>query len=352
MIRIDRGDEPPELASSRIRQLALAALHGPPADFDGYDVPPVKKRLWEAQHRRCAYCERPQGLENQPIEHFRPKAGAQRVADDRSSISKEHYWWLAWTWENLFFACYHCNGAGIKGNHFPIQGPALDAWDFDLRREDGLVDPSLVDPLDHIRWVPMRATEDRSHWAWIPRPCSPQGSRTLRVFDWKKESIGTEVTHHLRTQVLEAYQAVSGQPARWHELHRKLLSGYARFQAATWCALELWRAQDTLPFPTLPRPGRLRPFVVPQGLPAAPAGTPDHAWWRLLAETEYEQAILEICEVQPRSHPDLVEIFRASSATDWRVKQIKKILKTLVGDGRLQVDDAGLYATRSTPEPA
>jgi hypothetical protein len=117
MIRIDRGDEPPELTSSRIRQLALAALSGPPTDFVGYDVSPVKERLWETQHRKCAYCERPQGLENQPIEHFRPKA---------------HYWWLAWTWENLFFACYHCNGQGIKGDHFPIQGPALAAWDFDL----------------------------------------------------------------------------------------------------------------------------------------------------------------------------------------------------------------------------
>lgn len=48
MIRIDRGDEPPELTSSRIRQLAWAALHGPPADFVGYDVRPVKERLWEA----------------------------------------------------------------------------------------------------------------------------------------------------------------------------------------------------------------------------------------------------------------------------------------------------------------
>jgi uncharacterized protein (TIGR02646 family) len=336
MIRIDRGDEPPELTSSRIRQLALAALSGPPTDFVGYDVSPVKERLWETQHRKCAYCERPQGLENQPIEHFRPKA---------------HYWWLAWTWENLFFACYHCNGQGIKGDHFPIQGPALAAWDFDLTHEDGLVDPSLTDPLDHIRWVPMRATGDRSHWAWIPRPHSLAGSRTLRVFDWKKESLGVEVTHHIRTKVLEDYQSVSGQPARWYQLHSRLLSGYARFQAATWCALEVWRDQDKLSLPSLPRPGHARPFVVPRGLPAAPAGTPNRAWWRLLAQTEYDEAILEICDAQPRNRSDLVEIFQASFASDWRIKQIPKMLKALVEDCRLQEAD-GVYATRSTPGPA
>lgn len=106
MIRLTRGPEPDSLVPIREEQLAdarKAVAAGRKIRFDGYSV--VKREIFGAQHRKCCYCEK---LEEQAkyrdVEHYRPKA---------------YYWWLAWTWDNLLFACMDCN-RDHKKDQFPL----------------------------------------------------------------------------------------------------------------------------------------------------------------------------------------------------------------------------------------
>lgn len=66
-----------------------------------YKSEPIKAALSAIYHDKCAFCE--QRVEQWPVEHFRPK-----------SI----YFWLAFSWDNLLYACPVCNG--FKSNFFGI----------------------------------------------------------------------------------------------------------------------------------------------------------------------------------------------------------------------------------------
>jgi len=60
----------------------------------------VQNKLQNIYNNKCAYCE--DKLLNAPkhIEHYRPKS---------------HYYWLAYSWDNLFLCCSSCNSSkGIK----------------------------------------------------------------------------------------------------------------------------------------------------------------------------------------------------------------------------------------------
>ena len=70
------------------------------AKYDSrYKHKDIKDALKKIYHRKCAFCE--QRIEQFDVEHFRPK-----------SI----YYWLAFSWDNLLFACSTCNTH--KLNHF------------------------------------------------------------------------------------------------------------------------------------------------------------------------------------------------------------------------------------------
>jgi uncharacterized protein (TIGR02646 family) len=65
---------------------------------------------------KCAYCERAVGGPSEfNIDHFRPP---QASAQDPPA--RDHYWWLAYSWDNLYSACPEC--AQNKRNLFPIAG--------------------------------------------------------------------------------------------------------------------------------------------------------------------------------------------------------------------------------------
>lgn len=81
--------------------------------------------LMASGRARCMYCE--DGL-GDGIDHFRPIAS---------------YPLFAFAWTNLLLACAHCN-SNSKRNRFPVDpegGPLL-------------IDPTLLDPTDHLRLVP------------------------------------------------------------------------------------------------------------------------------------------------------------------------------------------------------
>jgi uncharacterized protein (TIGR02646 family) len=100
----------------------------------------VKKTIWEYQHKKCCYCERKRDLKREfDVEHFRPKTG---VADEPKHPG---YWWLAYRWENYFFACKSCN-EDFKKSHFPLLPGGKRAFSDtdDLKAEQ----PVLIHPLD------------------------------------------------------------------------------------------------------------------------------------------------------------------------------------------------------------
>jgi uncharacterized protein (TIGR02646 family) len=109
--------------------------------------------LEELFHRKCAYCEARLGEVDWQIEHFRPKGSVAERPDHAG------YYWLAYTWENLYPSCVPCNQSrqdkplwndpvsGVtegKADQFPIEDEAFRAMgpgdDLTLER------PLLLDP--------------------------------------------------------------------------------------------------------------------------------------------------------------------------------------------------------------
>lgn len=76
----------------------------------------VREALRDTFGERCAFCGRGAQSDNELVtHHFRPAEGA--VAED-GEISRRHYWWLAYAWENLYLACSECQTA--QGRKFPV----------------------------------------------------------------------------------------------------------------------------------------------------------------------------------------------------------------------------------------
>lgn len=123
MIRIHRGPEPEAIRDERYVRLAQAEIANEEKraiTFAGYDV--ARQKLYEAQNNKCAYCEM-QALEaGLPVEHFRPKNGAVR---EGGSVDEDRYFWLAWTWENLWFSCGSCNcpARNVERAEGTLRGP-------------------------------------------------------------------------------------------------------------------------------------------------------------------------------------------------------------------------------------
>ena len=119
---------------------------------DLYRDPEVKAALEKLFHYKCAYCERPLG-EDWDVEHFRPK---KAVAE---SPGHPGYYWLVYTWDNLYPACRYCNQlrrdarlwdepstlpAAGKLDQFPLEDESARA----MSHEENLAAeaPLLLDP--------------------------------------------------------------------------------------------------------------------------------------------------------------------------------------------------------------
>ncbi|OON67043.1 hypothetical protein [Hymenobacter sp. CRA2] len=73
-----------------------------------YAARDVKARLKEDQHGKCAYCEARFGHSSPgDVEHYRPKAGYRQSA--AALVQGPGYYWLAYEWSNLLYACEDCN---------------------------------------------------------------------------------------------------------------------------------------------------------------------------------------------------------------------------------------------------
>lgn len=124
----------------------------------------VKMALEKLFHDKCAYCETKLVAGDWDVEHYRPKG---RVAERPDHPG---YYWLAYTWENLYASCTFCNQrrkdqpryddprtlpAEGKLDQFPIEDEAHRAMKpgDDLSKERPLLlDPCGDEPENHFTY--------------------------------------------------------------------------------------------------------------------------------------------------------------------------------------------------------
>jgi uncharacterized protein (TIGR02646 family) len=249
MIRVSRGRAPKQLAAVRRQELKvlraqwMTSRAAPGPLQSTYRI--ARRSLWIAQHYKCAYCEFIEQNDQNDVEHFRPKSGARRAL----GLPKEPgYWWLAWTWKNLLFACAACNRTH-KGTWFPLDrgSKPLKPWEQPPGKERPLlVDPSLEDPIDHLRFEPYRK-EGKEHWRPNPRAGSLRGWKTIELLGLDRPGLldlyKSHVDQRVRPKVsMLRTQMRSSDDSRvtkvWREMTRELLDTRSPFTALSYDALD------------------------------------------------------------------------------------------------------------------
>jgi uncharacterized protein (TIGR02646 family) len=225
MIFVDRSksEVPKALLSSRAKKARAAAesFFAIPRkrrlqqrfDFDSTIWMEARSDLANLFGWKCAFCETPiEEVININVEHFRPKlsVSAQHWSS-RKSIElfgrplPDGYWWLAYTWDNLYLICSVCNRN--RGNSFPIDGsPARPR---SAQSELALERPLLLDPcLDH----PERFLHFQKDGTVIPRKLAlstekelTRAKATIAIFGLNRNTLierrrltATEVLHTLK----------------------------------------------------------------------------------------------------------------------------------------------------------
>lgn len=166
MIQIVKPNAPDELiekGNEEVTLLIAAFLSDRAGYLDGskkfeikssvYGNKKVKKALWDAQHGKCVFCELVKELQEGHVEHFRGKAGY--VQNEGDALGRPGYYWLAYTWDNLFFSCFTCNSV-YKKNFFPLVDPGKRArtHEDDIAAEEPLfIHPSAEKPENYLEFI-------------------------------------------------------------------------------------------------------------------------------------------------------------------------------------------------------
>ena len=154
---------------------------------DYYRNEEVKDALVRIHHGKCCYCEKRMERRELQVEHFRPKRAVRQLPGNKEE--RPGYFWLTYSWDNLFLACAACNGK--KSTTFPLEDPVQRARSHndDLAHERAeLVNPAEDDPRDHIYFK----AEVPCHW-------TPKGQRTIDVLDLRRNDLHELRFSHLQT---------------------------------------------------------------------------------------------------------------------------------------------------------
>jgi hypothetical protein len=230
MIRLVRGNEPDALRDKRpgkVAEVRAARATGDTVKLTGYGDDGVKNQLFKAQHGKCAYCEkREEQAKWRDAEHYRPKS---------------HYWWLAWTWENLLFTCIECNRE-YKKNQFPLVDETTR-----LPPEaapPGDESPLLIDPYapegDPRAEIVFRRERVQGRERWKPYGVTHRGIETLRICGLDRPGLIEAYNNHVRDLVRPAIEhfvaAAKTEDARvvvdaWSRMFRRLDAPGQQFRA-------------------------------------------------------------------------------------------------------------------------
>ncbi len=209
MILVCKPSAPPRLARGRDRtrqdRIAYTANRSEfedgtrTFDFDQsiYGHASVRDALRQAQHDKCCFCEgKFRAFAAGDVEHYRPKG---RVRQDRSSAAlKPGYFWLAYTWENLYWCCQTCNRTH-KRDFFPLKSPAKRARSHTDCLADELphiLDPGgPEDPVEHIDF----------HYE-VAVPLTERGRTTIELLGLNRPALIDARLERLR--LLDAFQTI------------------------------------------------------------------------------------------------------------------------------------------------
>lgn len=224
MIRVWTPPEPWALRQQRVRKLAAMEGDGT-GHSDGFFVghEAFRARLERAQHFKCCWCDlRP--TRSATVEHFRPK---KKATGDGQPQSQAGYTWLAWTPQNLLYACGECNRP--KGTQFPLQ-PGSTRLAFGERPPGGerpvLIDPQRDDPAEHICFFP----DGEGKWRPTARDGSERGGETLKALGLDDDAgFFTNLDTHVDEVVMPAVERLRAAdaasfPERWRDEVATLLA--------------------------------------------------------------------------------------------------------------------------------
>lgn len=152
-----------------------------------YGPPALKQILKVAQHHKCCFCEaRFDATHAGDVEHFRPKGA---ITGPAGKI-RPGYYWLAYHWPNLFYACADCNQYR-KRSAFPLADEAHRASDHhgDIAAEVPLI------------LNPGGPENPRAHITFkgdVPRGATPEGKATVKALKLDREALNLARRTHLK----------------------------------------------------------------------------------------------------------------------------------------------------------
>jgi hypothetical protein len=289
------------------------------------EAKPALTRLFA---RKCAFCESPvANPDENEVVHFRPPNEIASHASSASSMANDDgYWWLAYSWENLYLACREC--AQSKRNAFPIaferaapqavgdalqlEGPMLldpcgeddpDAFlDFDpdfkvrpLRPVEHALLDARVDPeeralatIDAFALNRSSLIEQRRHIAedesWVPKGPAQWSARTfraLRAFLGAGEQSHTAFRRWMVRRYVRTHQTLLSD-ATYRAIERALLKSYGGLIALSARRATAVRAGGSA---DIGEPARAHRKKRPHSMPAA------HAWYLRRIEIENYRVI-------------------------------------------------------------
>ncbi len=246
MIYVERASHAPEaLRSPRARTARsratrffgrapkerLQELH----EFDAavYAADDVIGALRSVFNGKCAYCETPES-EAAPllVDHFRPLSGA---LDLDGSYSADHYWWLAYEWENLLPVCGEC--ASSKGTRFPVE------YERSAARQRGVElaaeGPQLLDPCGDLPELHLVYGED----GYVSSG-TVQGRTTIEVLALNRTQLVEARAGALR-ESMEAWEQLRGQVEATGVFPLHLLDPAAPYSGIRGQFARTWLAQST-----------------------------------------------------------------------------------------------------------
>jgi uncharacterized protein (TIGR02646 family) len=196
MIRVAKPGQAPRILRERGQRTAEAdrqAFEGGERTFKFdssiYGAKSVKSALINAQHDKCAFCEsKVSHIAHGDVEHYRPKGGIRQ--NDSDPLEQPGYFWLAYVWENLFFACQLCNQS-FKKNMFPLADPIRRARSHldDLTAEQ----PMLIHPADEDPSALIGFREEIA----FPIDDNPRAHATIEVLGLNREAMAEHRRDHL-----------------------------------------------------------------------------------------------------------------------------------------------------------
>ena len=167
MIRVYKPDAPTKLkrdGAARTKKDCAAYSENPNYYLNGtrkfeferiiYGHNSVKDTLRKVQHKKCCFCEGQfEAFAAADVEHYRPKGAMQQGKNSPRLIPG--YYWLAYSWDNLYWCCQVCNRS-YKKNYFPLENPNQRARSHtdDIANERPLIlNPGgPEDPSRHIKF--------------------------------------------------------------------------------------------------------------------------------------------------------------------------------------------------------